>query len=151
MRKRSNKEIMDNNSTVPREYYSKDYKNQILELKASGLLKRFANSRKNLEKDIHRPLYHATSPECAMHDANGLCFYKGRWHLFYQAYPPEHPKQHWGHLVSDDLIHWKDLPYAIYPGPESACFSGATLVEDDRVIAMYHGTTRGNMVAVSDD
>jgi beta-fructofuranosidase len=54
-------------------------------------------------------------------------------------------------LVSDDLVHWKDLPYAIYPGPESACFSGATLVEDDRVIAMYHGTTLGNMVAVSDD
>jgi beta-fructofuranosidase len=53
--------------------------------------------------------------------------------------------------VSDDLIHWRDLPYAIYPNPERCCFSGATLVEEDRVIAMYHGTEVGNMVAVSSD
>ena len=142
---------MTNNSPVPREYYSKEFQKQIIELKTSGLLKRFVESRKVLEENPHRPLYHATSPECAMHDANGLCFYKDRWHLFYQAYPPEYPKQHWGHMVSEDLIHWKDLPYALYPGPEQACFSGATLVENDRVIAMYHGTTRGNMVAVSED
>ncbi|MCK5759216.1 MAG: glycoside hydrolase family 32 protein [Clostridiales bacterium] len=142
---------MRNYSPVPREIYAKDLRVQMVQLKDSALLARFSMSRKELEKDPHRPLYHATSPECAMHDANGLCFYKGHWHLFYQAYPPEYPKQHWGHLVSKDLIHWKDLPYALYPGPEEACFSGATLVEEDRVIAMYHGTTRGNMVAVSDD
>ena len=57
-----------------------------------------------------------------------------------RRYPPEDPRQHWGHAVSDDLIHWRDLPYAIYPDPEEKCCSGATLVEDDRVIAMYHGT-----------
>ncbi|MHB9033185.1 MAG: glycoside hydrolase family 32 protein, partial [Anaerolineae bacterium] len=69
----------------------------------------------------------------------------------YQAYPPEDLRQHWGHAVSSDLIHWRDLPYAIYPGPEQACFSGSTLVENDRVIAMYHGTQVGNLVAVSND
>ncbi len=138
-------------SPVPRETYSKIYNEQINELQTSGLLERFAKSRAELEKDPHRPLYHLTSPECGMHDANGLCFYKGFWHLFYQAYPPEYPKQHWGHAFSEDLIQWKDLPYAIYPGPEQACFSGATFTEEDRVIAMYHGTTIGNMVAFSDD
>ncbi|MCX6907318.1 MAG: GH32 C-terminal domain-containing protein, partial [Verrucomicrobia bacterium] len=51
----------------------------------------------------------------------------------------------------DDLVHWRDLPYAIYPNPEEKCYSGATLVEDNRVIAMYHGTKVGNMVAVSRD
>ena len=86
-----------------------------------------------------------------MNDPNGLCFWQGRWHLFYQGYPPEDPRQHWGHAVSDDLIHWRDLPYAIYPNPEYQCFSGSTLVEEDRVIAIYHGTRVGNMVAVSDD
>jgi beta-fructofuranosidase len=86
-----------------------------------------------------------------MNDPNGLCFWQGRWHLFYQGYPPEDPRQHWGHAVSDDLIHWCDLPYAIYPHPEYQCFSGATLVEPDRVIAIYHGTRVGNMVAVSSD
>jgi len=43
------------------------------------------------------------------------------------------------------------LPYAIYPNPEWKCYSGATLVEDDRVIAMYHGKSLGNMLAISDD
>jgi beta-fructofuranosidase len=86
-----------------------------------------------------------------MNDPNGLCLWQDRWHLFYQGYPPEDPRQHWGHAVSDDLINWQDLPYAIYPDPERCCFSGATYVEDDRVIAMYHGTEAGNMVATSDD
>src|SRR5690606_408427 len=71
--------------------------------------------------------------------------------LFYQAYPPEDTRQHWGHAVSKDLIHWEDLPYAIYPNPEKQVYSGSTLVEEDRVIAMYHGTGVGNMVAVSSD
>ena len=92
--------------------------------------------------DPYRPIYHYVNPEGSLNDPNGLCFWQGRWHLFYQAYPPEDPRQHWGHAVSDDLIHWRDLPLAIYPNPEDKCYSGATLVEEDRVIAMYHGTQR---------
>ena len=60
-------------------------------------------------------------------------------------------RPHWGHAISDDLVHWRDLPYAIYPDPEECCFSGGALAEDDRVIAIYHGTQVGNMVAVSSD
>jgi len=142
---------MKNQSPVPKEKYAKEYKIQLKQLKKSNLLKRFAKSRKKLEINPYRPYYHFVSPECKMHDANGLCFYKGKWHLFYQAFPPEYPIQHWGHAVSIDLINWKDLPYAIYPGPEKACFSGATLVEENRVIAMYHGTSIGNMIAISKD
>ncbi len=112
---------------------------------------RFIKSRKKLEADKFRPVYHFVSPESTMNDPNGLCYWNGNWHLFYQAYPPEDPRQHWGHAISKDLIHWKDLPYAIYPNPERAVYSGATLVEDNRVIAMYHGTGVGNMVAVSSD
>jgi beta-fructofuranosidase len=101
--------------------------------------------------DPYRPIYHYVNPEGRLNDPNGLCFWQGRWHLFYQAYPPEDPRQHWGHAVSDDLIHWRDLPLAIYPHPEDKCFSGATLVEEDRVIAIYHGIAAGTMVAVSRD
>jgi len=43
---------------------------------------------------------------------------------------------HWGHAVSDDLIHWRDLPYAIAPDVETSCYSGATLVEEDRVLRL---------------
>ena len=84
-----------------------------------------------------------------MNDPNGLCFWKGKWHLFFQGGSPEATQPSWGHAVSTDLIHWQDLPYAIEPGPELASYSGATWVEEDRVIAMYHGVNLGNMIAVS--
>lgn len=141
----------DYTSKVPHYKFSNKAEQQLKELKNNPLLKRFEESRKALSKDPHRPLYHFVSPENLLNDPNGLSFWNGKWHLFYQGYPPEDPRQHWGHAISDDLIHWKDLPYAIYPNPERAVFSGSVMIEKDRAIAMYHGTTVGNMVAVSND
>ena len=124
---------------------------KLAQLGPEGMLQRFANSRQKLAADPYRPLYHFVSPESRLNDPNGLCFWRGHWHLFYQGFPPEDMRPHWGHAVSTDLIHWRDLPYAIKPGPENGSWSGSTLVEDDRVIAMYHGHQLGNMVAVSRD
>jgi beta-fructofuranosidase len=140
-----------NVSLVPQYTFADTLEEQEAQLATNPMLQRFADSRKALAADPHRPIYHFVSPESRLNDPNGLCFWRGQWHLFYQAYPPEDCRQHWGHAVSDDLIHWRDLPLAIYPSPEKACYSGATVVEDDRVIAMYHGTQVGNMVAVSSD
>jgi beta-fructofuranosidase len=145
------KEKPDYTSRVPKFTFANTFQEQESQLKTNPLILRFIESRKKMAGDPYRPIYHYVNPENRLNDPNGLCFWKGRWHLFYQAYPPEDPRQHWGHAVSDDLIHWRDLPYAIYPNPERCCFSGATLVEKDRVIAMYHGTVVGNMVAVSSD
>ncbi|MHC4352581.1 MAG: glycoside hydrolase family 32 protein, partial [Planctomycetota bacterium] len=141
----------DYTSRVPKYTFAGTLREQQEQLKTNPLILRFVKSRKKMAADPYRPIYHYVNPENRLNDPNGLCFWQGRWHLFYQGYPPEDPRQHWGHAVSDDLIHWRDLPYAIYPDPERCCFSGATLVEKDRVIAMYHGTEVGNMVAVSDD
>lgn len=141
----------DYTSQVPHFKFASALDEQEAQLRDNPLLARFRQSRARLAADRHRPRYHFTSPESSLNDPNGLCFWQGRWHLFYQGYPPEDPRQHWGHAVSDDLIHWRDLPYALYPHPEECCFSGATLVEADRVIAMYHGTKVGNLVAVSRD
>ncbi len=138
-------------SKVPHFTFADTLAEQEAQLKDNPLMKRFAESRKRLAGDPWRPLYHFVSPESTMNDPNGLCFWQGRWHLFYQAYPPEDTRQHWGHAVSDDLVHWRDLPYAIYPDPEEKCFSGSALVDGDRVIAMYHGVKAGTMVAVSSD
>lgn len=138
-------------SPVPKFSYPTTLQEQEEALKKDELMQRFAASRKKLSTDKYRPIYHFISPESTMNDPNGLCYWQGNWHLFYQAYPPEDKRQHWGHAISKDLIHWKDLPYAIYPSPERAVFSGTTLVEDNRVIAMYHGPMVGNMVATSTD
>jgi len=141
----------DYTSRVPHYTFAETLEEQEAQLKTNPLLLRMIQSRKKMADDPYRPIYHYVNPEGRLNDPNGLCFWQGRWHLFYQAYPPEDSRQHWGHAVSDDLIHWRDLPLAIYPNPERCCFSGSTLVEKDRVIAMYHGTEVGNMVAVSND
>lgn len=147
-------------SVTPKHVFSETLAEQEKELRSNELLRRFAHSRQKLASLPHRPAYHFVSPENMMNDPNGLCFWQGKWHLFYQAYPPdEFPdpsdikkrRQHWGHAVSDDLVHWRDLPYAIYPGVERMCFSGSTVVEADRVVAFYPGIGAGQMVAVADD
>lgn len=144
-------ESIDYTSKVPKYSFSNDRKEQLKQLEENPLMYRFKESRKQFSDDPYRPIYHYVNPEGNLNDPNGLSYWQGKWHLFYQAYPPEDPRQHWGHAVSHDLIHWEDLPYAIYPNPERAVYSGSTLVEEDRVIAMYHGTTVGNIVAVSND
>lgn len=147
-------------SPVPKTVFPETLPEQETELETNELMLRFAASRRKLAKDRYRPAYHFVSPENMLNDPNGLCFWQGRWHLFYQAYPAdEFPdptdikkrRQHWGHAVSDDLVHWRDLPYAIYPGPERMCFSGSTVVEEDRVVAFYPGVGAGQMVAIADD
>ena len=147
-------------SLVPRQLFSETLAEQEKELKTNGQMIRFAESRKKLAADRYRPAYHFVSPESQLNDPNGLCFWQGRWHMFYQGYPPdEFPKpadipkrrQHWGHAVSDDLVHWRDLPYAIYPGIEQMCFSGSTVVEESQVVAYYLGINAGQMVAISKD
>ena len=138
-------------SPVPRNSYATTLEEQEKQITTDQLVLRFAESRKRQSNDPYRPIYHFVSPESTLNDPNGLCYWQGNWHMFYQGYPPEDRRQHWGHAISKDLIHWKDLPYAIYPSPERAVFSGTTLVEENRVIAMYHGTQVGNMVATSSD
>ena len=143
--------MTDYTSKVPSYTFPDTLEAQEAALADNPLMQRLIAARAGYAGDRHRPRYHYVNPEAMLNDPNGLCFWQGRWHLFYQAYPPEDPRQHWGHAVSDDLVHWRDLPYCIYPYPERCCFSGATLVEEDRVIAMYHGTEVGNMVATAND
>ncbi len=138
-------------SKAPRYEFAATEPEQAAQLKANPLLERFRAARRAAATDPDRPLYHFSSPEGPLNDPNGLCFWQGRWHLFYQARPVEDARWHWGHAVSEDLIHWRDLPHALYPGPEEQCYSGAILIEEDRAIAMYHGRELGNMVALARD
>ncbi len=84
-------------------------------------------------------------------DPYGLCQWRGEYHLFYQYWPKGQERVHWGHVYSRDLVHWKDLPVAIYPTTEKDCYSGQTVVEPERVIAIYHGTQSGNSIATASD
>ena len=142
----------DYTSKVPMYTFPETLDEQIKALKTNPLLQRFKQSRRDREANPYRPIYHFINPEDGLNDPNGLSYWKGNWHLFYQFCPPEEPgRVHWGHAISKDLIHWKDLPIAIYPNPEYGCWSGAVYIEEDRAIACYFGHKLGTMVATSSD
>ena len=141
----------DHTSGVAQYSFGDTLAEQEVQLRTNPLLQRFRATRQAKIDDPVRPIYHFCNPDGRLNDPNGLCFWQGRWHLFYQAFPPEDPRPHWAHAVSDDLIHWRDLPYAIYPHPEHGCWSGASLVDGDRVIVHYYGHQLGNVSAISRD
>ncbi len=82
-----------------------------------------------------RPKIHFTPEKGWMNDPNGLIFYQGKYHLFYQHDPHSlvWDTMHWGHAVSDDLIHWEHLPIALYPDDIGVIYSGSCFVDTDNV------------------
>lgn len=98
----------------------------------------------HITNDRYRPHYHIATNGGWLNDPNGLCFYKGYYHVFYQYHPysTEWGPMHWGHVRSKDMVHWEQLPVALVPGdPEDSggCFSGSAIVKGDRLYLIYTG------------
>lgn len=88
---------------------------------------------KEIYHEAYRPQYHFTTRRGWINDPNGLIFYKGKYHMFYQHNPVERDweNMHWGHAVSDDMLHWKELPLALHPDGLGTIFSGSAVIDYD--------------------
>ena len=120
--------------------------------------------------ELYRPQFHFTPEKNWHNDPNGLVYYKGEYHLFYQYNPKgrEWGYMHWGHAVSKDLVHWKHLPIALYPDENSedkvrcTAFSGSAIVDhknlldkqkgnEKTLVAFYTSQHCGQRIAYSTD
>lgn len=101
---------------------------------------------KNLKKWYQTPgreQYHFCAYKNWINDPNGLCWYQGYYHMYYQANPhsQEWDQMYWGHTVSKDCVHWVHLPYALEPQEElldsvdrkGGAFSGSAAVLDHKI------------------
>ena len=130
---------------------------------------RLADYRKSAEylRERYRPQFHFTPEMHWMNDPNGLVYYDGEYHLFYQHNPHGNAWGHmsWGHTVSKDLVHWEHLPIALHEEYGVMIFSGSAVVDwqntsgfgtEERppLVAIYTGHGHGNQtqdIAYSND
>lgn len=119
----------------------------------------------NLYGERLRPQYHFSSRRGWNNDPNGMVFFNGEYHLYYQHNPYGWAwgNMHWGHAVSRDLVHWTELPIALYPNKFGDwAFSGSAVVDwkntggfqkgkEPALVLAYTSTGRGECIACSHD
>ena len=122
-----------------------EYKNPAIQPGMVAMLARAAEAA----ADPTRPVYHFGPPSGWMNDVNGPLLHRGYYHIFYQLNPYHTDARygtHWGHARSTDLVHWEDLPIAIWPSTEAgetSCYSGtAGFNKDGQPIILYTSTKK---------
>ncbi|SDG08097.1 glycoside hydrolase family 32 protein [Paraburkholderia phenazinium] len=98
-------------------------------------------------EDPWRQSFHLCPARGLMNDPNGLIFWQGAYHVFYQWNPDGcvHQNKHWAHARSTDLIHWESLPVALAPDAvydAHGCYSGCALDFDGALLLLYSGNVR---------
>ena len=101
-----------------------------------------------------REHYHFQTPVGWMNDPHGLIQFQGQFHMFYQHHPfnGKWGTMHWGHAISEDLIHWKHQPEALAPSEDydgwegGGIFTGSAIEHQDELILFYTGCAQDRQV-----
>lgn len=122
---------------------------EIMKSKIKKAQKEIETKKDIVKNGKMRQYYHFMPQTGWMNDPNGLIYYQNKYHFFFQSNPYDGfwGSMHWGHAVSEDMLHWEYLPLALAPSEEyddhlkGGCFSGTAIVYDDKLYIMYTGTT----------
>ena len=100
-------------------------------------------------REPYRPQFHFSPQQNWTNDPNGLVWFDGEYHLFFQYNPFGDTWGHmsWGHAVSRDLLHWEELPVALAEENGVMIFTGSTVV-DERNTSGFCAAGKSCLVAV---
>lgn len=115
------------------------------ELRAA--VKKKEEEQVQIEQDPNRLKLHLMPPTGWLNDPNGLCYFQGKYHVFYQYSPldPQGGDKLWGHYVSENLVEWKQLEAPLFPDQafdRDGVYSGSAFIENEKMYLFYTGNVK---------